>query len=486
MRTVLASTRATRQRGRDLKRFLTLALVAAMFFAIAWPHAAQARHKRHHRPMPDRSASFVMEASTGTVLSAKNADAKRYPASLTKLMTLYLTFEALDDGTLSKNQRLSISSNAQYQAPSKLGLEAGYTIRTEDAILAIVTKSANDAAVVLGEALGNGSESRFAQIMNAKARQLGMTHTHFMNASGLPNTRQYTTARDMAHLAQALIRDFPRYYHYFSTPSFTYAGIEYPNHDKLLATYPGADGMKTGYIYASGYNLVSSAAQNGRRLIGVVFGGKTAASRNKTMAGLLDAGFARLSQPRIARQIARGQQLAVVTNAGANDNDTDGTPRHKPVSSATAARHAVAVARAASAAQPAPFNALDLVPASEQGDGAADDSSIAVNRIVPARTRVAYNPAAGIMEAAPHSLAIAGTWAIQVGAFSSHDAGLMALRNAREQLPDHLSNNSVYVIAPLMTNRGVIYRARLAGFDRAQAAYACRVLQGNCLILSVQ
>ncbi|MBI1215112.1 MAG: D-alanyl-D-alanine carboxypeptidase [Alphaproteobacteria bacterium] len=478
-----------RKRHMKLKNFFKATLLAAViFFAVAPVNSAEARH-RYHKPRPDRSAELVMDASSGTILLSHNVDARRYPASLTKLMTLYLTFEALENGTLTKNQRLSISTHAQYQSPSKLGLKAGYTIRAEDAILALVTKSANDAAVVLGESLANGSEKSFADMMNRKARQLGMSHTHFRNASGLPDKSQYTTARDMAHLAQALIRDFPRYYHYFSTPSFTYAGIEYPNHDKLLETYAGADGMKTGYIYASGYNLVSSARRNGHRIIGVVFGGKTAASRNKTMARLLDTGFARINEPRIARLISNNLRLAA----------NDAVPRHKPVATPVGLRHAATVAEVATAADTAdasatqvargetPFDAMSLVPADEQGDGAAEDDSIAANRIMPAkRIRTAYRAPVGMLDAARGAQQAAGTWAVQVGAFSSHDASLFALRNAREQLPDHLSNNSVYVIAPLMTNRGVIYRARLAGFDRAQAAYVCRVLQGNCLILAVQ
>jgi D-alanyl-D-alanine carboxypeptidase len=474
------STVHARPKRFCLKRFCLTAIVAAVLAAGIAAPKAEARGK-HRTPRPDRSAELVMEASSGTILLAHNADARRYPASLTKLMTLYLTFEAIDNGMMSKNQRLPVSTHAQYQSPSKLGLQAGYTIRTEDAILAIVTKSANDAAVVLGEALGGGSEKNFAVLMNRKARQLGMLHTHFQNASGLPDKQQYTTARDMARLAQALIKDFPRYYHYFSTPSFTYAGIEYPNHDKLLTTYPGADGMKTGYIYASGYNLVSSAVQNGHRLIGVIFGGKTSASRNKNMALMLDKAFSRVNEPRIARQISTNLRLAA----------NDAVPRHKPTTAAEAARQAETIAPSAGGTvvarnAPARFDALSLVPDDEQGDGASDDASIAANRIMPSRVRTAYSPGAGVMETTRGAADVAGTWAVQVGAFSSHDASLIALRNAREHLPNRLSNNSIYVIAPLMTNRGVIYRARLAGFDRAQAASVCRVLQGNCLILTVQ
>jgi D-alanyl-D-alanine carboxypeptidase len=205
-------------------------------------------------------------------------------------MTLYMVFEALERGKLSLNQKLPVSAKAAVQPPSKLGLRKGQTIKVEDAILALVTKSANDAAVVLAESLG-GTESKFAVLMTAKGRQLGMSRTTFRNASGLPDSRQVTTARDMALLAMALLRNFPQHYTYFSTRSFAFGGARHGNHNRLLGHYQGADGIKTGYIRASGYNLVASARRGGRRVIGVLLGGKTAAQRNRQMASLLDVGF---------------------------------------------------------------------------------------------------------------------------------------------------------------------------------------------------
>ena len=237
-----------------------------------------------------RYASIVVDAKTGKVLHASNPDRKRYPASLTKMMTLYMVFDALKRKKITLNQRLKISRRAQGMTPSKLGLKRGQTIRVEDAILALITKSANDAAVVVAEALG-GTEIKFAQMMTKKSRQIGMRRTKFRNASGLPNRRQVSTARDMATLARRLIQDFPQYYHFFGTQRFSYKRRTFRNHNKLLANYPGVDGIKTGYIRASGFNLVASTKRHGRRLIGVVFGGKSAKSRDRHMRRLFERAF---------------------------------------------------------------------------------------------------------------------------------------------------------------------------------------------------
>lgn len=241
-----------------------------------------------------REASIVIDANTGRVLHAVNADTLNYPASLTKMMTLYLLFEALEDGRLTTATPLKVSNRAAGQAPTRLGLAPGTTIMVKDAILALITKSANDVAVVVAEGLA-GSEHKFAEQMTEKARALGMTRTHFRNASGLPNRRQLSTVRDMAVLARALARDFPREYRYFATRSFSYSGQTYTNHNKLLASYSGTDGVKTGYTHASGYNLAAAVERDGTRLIAVVFGGKTSASRDRQITSLLDDGFAKMA-----------------------------------------------------------------------------------------------------------------------------------------------------------------------------------------------
>ncbi len=241
-------------------------------------------------PTPDRSAFVVMDSATGRVLSADNPDALRRPASLTKLMTLYMTFEALRDRRISLDEQVPFSEHAASMIPTKLGVPAGSSISVEDAILSMVTLSANDAAAAMGELLG-GSEERFAQLMTLRARALGMAHTMFTNASGLPADDQWTTARDMAVLGRHLVADFPDEYHYFSTPSFDFHGRIILNHDTELRSYPGADGMKTGYTVASGHNLVTSSVRDGVRLIGVEFGAPSNGVRDIRMTAMLNAGY---------------------------------------------------------------------------------------------------------------------------------------------------------------------------------------------------
>jgi len=244
----------------------------------------------------DRYSSIVTEAASGNVLIAANPDEPRHPASLTKMMTLYMVFEALRDRRLTLDQLVPVSPHAASQAPSKLGLMPSTRITVEQAILGLVTKSANDAASALGEMLG-GEEERFAQMMTLRARALGMTHTVFRNASGLPDAAQISTARDLAVLARHLVEDFPAQYRYFSTPSFQFHGQVIPNHDHLLQTYPGVDGIKTGYTEASGFNLVTSAVRGDVRLIGVVLGAARPGERDLHMERLLDQGFERLNIP---------------------------------------------------------------------------------------------------------------------------------------------------------------------------------------------
>jgi D-alanyl-D-alanine carboxypeptidase len=235
-------------------------------------------------------AAFVMDAKTGRVLFSRNANALRYPASLTKMMTLYLTFQELQAGRIRKSTRFRVSRLAAGQAPSKLGLRAGQRISVQKLILALVTKSANDAAVVLAEGI-SGTHSRFARRMTTTARGLGMKRTTFKNANGLPNRRQRTTARDMSTLALRLMTDFPRYYPYFRVRSFTYNGRTYYSYNRLLRNYAGTDGVKTGYTRASGFNLTTSVRRKGKHLIGVVLGGKTGKWRDQRMRTILTRAF---------------------------------------------------------------------------------------------------------------------------------------------------------------------------------------------------
>jgi D-alanyl-D-alanine carboxypeptidase len=235
-------------------------------------------------------SALVVDANTGRVLYSKNADSLRYPASLTKMMTLYVLFEFLKAHRVDMHTRFVVTPNAAAQAPSKLGLQPGDTIMVIDAIRALVTKSANDVAVVVAENLG-GTEANFGRMMTATARRLGMSKTVYRNPSGLPNDEQVTTASDMVKLAQHLMHDFPEYYDFFSIKQFSYAGNRYKNHNKLLFNYEGTDGIKTGYTRASGFNLVASVRRNDKHLIGVVMGGKTGRQRDARMRSLLDHAF---------------------------------------------------------------------------------------------------------------------------------------------------------------------------------------------------
>ena len=240
------------------------------------------------RPLQsEKYAAIVVDANTGRVLFEKNSRDARYPASLTKMMTLYLLFEALDAGRVSLDTQIPVSAYAAKRPPSKIGFKPGQTIDVRSAILALAVRSANDVAAAVGEFLG-GSEERFAAMMTAKARALGMQSTTFRNASGLPDEGQHTTAHDMAILGMALRRHFPHHYHYFSNREFTFAGKVIRGHNNLLGKVVGADGLKTGYIRASGFNLVTSVGRGGRRIVAVVMGGETAKSRDAHMEELIE------------------------------------------------------------------------------------------------------------------------------------------------------------------------------------------------------
>jgi D-alanyl-D-alanine carboxypeptidase len=253
----------------------------------------------HHAPIPptdpDRDAELVVDAKTGSVLFARNESIERHPASLTKMMTLYVVFQRLRSKRLTLASEFTVSPNAAVQPRAKLHLRQGTTISVENAIQAIVVCSANDVAVTVAENVG-GTEAHFTELMNGEAQELGMTHTFYHNASGLPDNLQLTTASDLAILARHLVYDFPEYFHYFAMPSFNFRGETFETHDGLIGEYAGADGLKTGYTDQSGYNLVSTASRDGERVIGIVMGGVSASRRNHEMEKLLDAGFAKLKE----------------------------------------------------------------------------------------------------------------------------------------------------------------------------------------------
>ncbi|MDR3537681.1 MAG: D-alanyl-D-alanine carboxypeptidase [Acetobacteraceae bacterium] len=284
--------------AKPLRRFVFLrwAPARAALLAILSIAALLAAPEAYAQVGSARYSSIVIDATTGEVLESANPDAPRHPASLTKMMTLFMAFEALRDRRITLDTLVPISAHAASQEPSKLGLVPGTRMTVDQAILGLVTKSANDAASALGELLG-GSEDRFGQMMTLRARALGMSHTSLVNASGLPDPDQWASARDLAILARHLVNDFPVYYRYFSTPSFVWQRRVIFNHDRMLQSYPGADGLKTGYTDASGHNLVTSAVRGGVRLIGVVLGAGSNAERDIHMAALLNQGFGQMDVP---------------------------------------------------------------------------------------------------------------------------------------------------------------------------------------------
>jgi D-alanyl-D-alanine carboxypeptidase len=395
-----------------------------------------------------RDAYLILDAASGRELSAEQPDELRHPASLTKLMTIYLTFSALDSGRLSLGDGLAVSTNALNAPPTKMGLPPGGTVSVRDATMALVTRSANDAAVVLAEALG-GDEATFAQMMTSKARQLGMVSTVFRNASGLPNREQVTTARDMARLAFALMRDFPHYYPIFSVQSWPYRGRVLENHNRMLGSYDGADGLKTGYTNASGFNLVMSAMRDSRRLIGVVMGGDSAGQRDRLMAMLMDQGFATAATMRLSPW-SNMRKPPSARYTAANFDPSLIIPETTP-------RLAVAKADPPPAA-PATAPAAATPPPS----WARPDQRVAGPAAPPAGEGSAAGPPIG-------------SWVIQVGSFNDPQAAQLALERASSTLVDMRSITAT-VDEVQMANK-TFHRARLTNLSQVQAIDGCKRLE---------
>jgi D-alanyl-D-alanine carboxypeptidase len=314
LRTTLASSRVLR-----VSVFALFTITTAIIFTTDSADARRSRHRHHARQQEARESynpafsSIIVDGNSGATLSANNPDASRHPASLTKIMTLYLLFERLDAGKMKLDTEMEVSAHASEQAPTKLGLRPGQTIRVEDAIKGLVTRSANDAAVVIAEAIA-GDEGDFARLMTRKARALGMTRTVYRNASGLPDDNQVTTARDQSTLGRAIQDRFPRYYRYFSTVAFNYRGHSIRNHNRLLGNVEGVDGIKTGYTRASGFNLVTSMRRGNRHLVGVVLGGRSGGSRDAAMRNLLAENL---------EKAATKRTVAAITERSASDANAD-------------------------------------------------------------------------------------------------------------------------------------------------------------------
>lgn len=435
----------------------TWLVVSALMIGVLTSFPSQSFAKNH------KYASIVMDADTGMILHQRYADKKLHPASLTKVMTLLMLFEAMEQGKVTPNTRIRISSHAASMVPSKLGLKPGSSIKAKDAIYSLVTKSANDVAVAVAEHLGR-TESSFASLMTRKARHIGMRNTTFRNASGLHDPKQVSTARDMALLAQYVINHYPGYYKYYNRQSFTYQGKTYKNHNKLLGKYKGMDGMKTGYVRASGFNLIGSAVRNNRRIIGVVFGGRSGKTRNEHMADLLDRGFEKMNTIRVAHARVplpqrKPRMLLAMNEQGSRDDSLIRVRANQKMG--------------------------DMGALIGEGDYDLDK----VRRIETGMIAIAAHTGRDIQKPRvkspimQHAAISSSTqrlksrdgngWSVQIGAFGSRSATDDLLHQSLGRLPASSFGNVRTVIAPLKTQDGWLFRGRLGGMSKQQALAAC-------------
>lgn len=505
--------------------------LTALVAVAALTDSADARRRPRNRAETGESynpsySSIVVDANSGAVMQSSNPDSPRHPASLTKIMTLYLLFERLEQGKIKLSTDLPVSAHAAAQAPSKLGLKPGESIRVETAIRAIVTKSANDVAVIVAEALG-GDEPSFAKLMTAKARALGMTQTTYRNASGLPDDQQLTTARDQATLGRAVQDRFPNYYQYFATRTFDYRGNSIRNHNHLLGTVDGVDGIKTGYIHNSGFNIVTSVHRANRHIIAVVFGGRTADARDARVRSLIDSNINVAAMKRTAPPVVEGWETAQahkeIKGKDGKDDDRTGSA---PVRIAAATSAAVAAdAPAPGSTEPIKPNAVKTVPVqpgtmytaslsplpsdSQQLTpapaiaGTANITMIATvkSELSPPRPSAPQPsptdppPAAkpGILGTLPAKIASTSAnvpvptaaepaakrsgWIIQVGAFDDEKDAKQRLEAAQSKARDLLGRADRFTERAVIKGDKIMFRARFAGLEKYQAEAACKHLK---------
>ncbi|MEK1931471.1 MAG: D-alanyl-D-alanine carboxypeptidase [Pararhizobium sp.] len=433
-------------------------------------------------------AGIVVDAKTGKVLYSEDADSLRYPASLTKMMTLYLTFEALEAGKITTSTPVPFSNHASAEPPSKLGVRAGNSITVEQAILALVTRSANDAATALGELLG-GSEERFGRIMTNKARALGMTRTTYRNANGLPNTAQMTTARDQARLGIELLQHIPQYYSNYSTRSFIFVKHTNGNHNRLLGNVRGVDGIKTGYTRAAGFNLVTSAQTDGRSIVGVVLGGKSGGARDAQMRALVAKYLPAASRrgggdliaqtadaPTMQAQVVeQPAETAVAATGGSFNLPNDGPVPDFRYSGETTQSIEVAYAEPAKVSANPVLNE-NIVPNTLE----AQSRKIAKAAPVPAATvdnQITNSVAKPAAETPAATEATPAGWVIQIGATPDKSQAMTLLENAKDKGGKALSGATPFTVA-FASGDGHLYRARFSGFaNQDKAVNACKTLK---------
>lgn len=427
----------------------------------------------NHAHANPKYAGIVIDAKTGKTLYAYKADSLRYPASLTKMMTMYMMFEAFAEGKMNKKTRIRMSRYAASKPPSKLGIKAGRSIGAEHAVLALATKSANDVAAAVAEHLG-GSEANFGKMMTRKARQLGMTRTTFRNASGLTAKGQLSTARDMAKLGIALREHFPQYYKYFQTRNFKYAGRNHRNHNRLLGRMKGVDGIKTGYTRASGFNLVSSVESGRRSIVAVVMGGRSGKSRNAQMTKLINRYMPKASRGKKKLLIAARKSSGIVIAANSVQLPKRGPlPTFRPVQVAKAT-----------------INTNQQVVAASSSTSGFNQQSVQ-SRLAQAVAPVpAVRPTSEVAYVDPVTTASVprpSGWVIQIGATDSKQGALGLLSKAQEKFPQTLGSKITYT-ETVEKGSAVLHRARFTGFsDKREANRACKILKKKrfaCLALN--
>jgi D-alanyl-D-alanine carboxypeptidase len=479
---------------------------------------ADARRRRHRAPAYNPPyAALVVDANTGAVLHASHADATRHPASLTKIMTLYLLFEQLEAGRIKLSSELEATSHSAAQAPSKLGLKPGETISVDTAIRAVVTKSANDVAVMIAEKIG-GDEPGFAKLMTRKAHALGMKSTRYVNASGLPDDDQVTTAHDQVLLGRAIQERFPKYYRYFATRSFTFRGRSMRNHNKLLGSVEGVDGIKTGYIRASGFNLVSSVHRGGRHIVAAVFGGRSGSARDARMRELIASYIGKASTKHTAPPIVdriepeippKRPEPALVSAVTKPVVLPEPAPAARPEPSQEPTEPTAAVRPAIVAGSTAPIKAITVKTFTVRPANTASGGPLGIPAMSPPTKgakvttvkTVKTEPAPSIQPnhetTASARLAMAddnqslsakprGNWVIQIGAFDALNDAKQRLSLAQDKAGKILKNADPFT-EKVEKGSKTLYRARFAGFvEKTQAEDACKHLRRGeipCMLL---
>ena len=449
-------------------RLLHYCMIILLTLSLALPAdvsaATKRKSKKSAKPAASlgindpRYAALIMDPKTGEILHQQNANAKRYPASLTKMMTLYLLFDALKKGEVELDDTMDVSENAARQPQTNINLSPGDEVPVELAIKALVVRSANDVSVVIAEELG-GSVPRFARMMTDKAAALGMSSTRFKNPNGLPDAEQITTARDMAKLGIALKRDFPEYYHYFSTRDFSWNGVSYFTHNRVMLRYSGVDGIKTGYINKSGFNLVTSAERGGRPLIGVVLGGTSGRWRDDRMITLLNTGYTVLA--------SRGQQRGRIYA-----QNLPRLPDGQAITVAQAATSDEAVRGTTEIASVEADRGIlrDAVASASPFDAVAKNSQTIAQEV-----GASIAPAAARALTATTSRDARPVWGIQVGAFASKALAEKAAKQAKT-LAGGALKTSKFLPAGNKNKIQTVYRARLENLSETQARDACAQL----------